>query len=137
MRKIVFFSQFLQRCPAHLNRYVMTYHTQKLVEFFVFHTFSVYRCGRLEAPGSGSVLCNHTAHIVGTQCVLECNTGYTMGGSDIRTCQLNGDNTPYWDGQNTVCTSELGIPNSFIVCSSALETSSSVHHAWLTKGSLF
>ncbi|XP_071810204.1 uncharacterized protein [Asterias amurensis] len=70
----------------------------------VFITVEVYRCGRLEAPGSGSVLCNHTAHIVGTQCVLECNTGYTMGGSDIRTCQLNGDNTPYWDGQSTVCT---------------------------------
>ncbi|XP_033644442.1 sushi, von Willebrand factor type A, EGF and pentraxin domain-containing protein 1-like isoform X2 [Asterias rubens] len=83
----------------------------------VIITVNVHRCERLLAPSSGSVSCNNPSPIAGTQCSLRCNTGYTMSGSHTRTCQVSTDDTPYWEGQTTVCTivrcpSETSPPNS-------------------------
>ncbi|XP_022105682.1 sushi, von Willebrand factor type A, EGF and pentraxin domain-containing protein 1-like isoform X2 [Acanthaster planci] len=64
----------------------------------------VHRCERLQAPSSCSIQCNHPSFIAGTECTLRCNIGYTLSGSRQRTCQLTGDDTPYWDGETTVCT---------------------------------
>ena len=81
-------------------------HYNPCLSINLFSTSTVYRCESLQAPASGSVTCDHTSPIAGTQCTLECNTGYTLSRSQSRTCQLTSDDTPYWDGQNTVCTSE-------------------------------
>ncbi|XP_022103007.1 sushi, von Willebrand factor type A, EGF and pentraxin domain-containing protein 1-like [Acanthaster planci] len=70
----------------------------------VIVTVIVHRCKRLQAPNSGSIRCDHPSPIVGTKCSLECNTGYTLSGSQHRTCQLTSDDTPYWDGDTTACT---------------------------------
>ncbi|XP_022105727.1 sushi, von Willebrand factor type A, EGF and pentraxin domain-containing protein 1-like [Acanthaster planci] len=70
----------------------------------VIVTVVVHRCERLQVPISGSINCDRSSPVVGTNCTLRCNIGYTLNGSQDRTCQLSSDDTPYWDGETTVCT---------------------------------
>ncbi|CAH1787620.1 unnamed protein product, partial [Owenia fusiformis] len=56
-------------------------------------------CGALGAPSNGS-LDGTSGNTIGDLIVFSCDTGYTLSGSSIRTCQSDGN----WSGTATVCT---------------------------------
>ncbi|XP_077984887.1 uncharacterized protein LOC144439473 [Glandiceps talaboti] len=67
----------------------------------IFVTVEVYQCSTLQTPTSGQIQCD--GHVVGNSCVFGCNDGYTLEGSETRTCEKDNDNIPYWDGVVAKC----------------------------------
>ncbi|XP_070554203.1 protein mesh-like [Ptychodera flava] len=57
----------------------------------------VVSCGHLETPRNGSM--NSTGEVYESKAFFNCDEGFDMIGSVVRTCQANGT----WDGQQTTC----------------------------------
>jgi len=45
-----------------------------------------------------------TTHFIDTTATYDCNTGYTLSGNNVRTCQDVGDGT--WTGSDPSCNRE-------------------------------
>ena len=58
-------------------------------------------CGNPGTPDNGGK--NSSAYQYGNAISFTCNVGYTMQGSQVRTCQTNGE----WTGTQPTCTSKL------------------------------
>ena len=66
--------------------------------YLVFLPLSAVDCGALLSPTNGQV--NHTAGTtLGTTATYSCNTGYSLQGSNSRTCQATG----MWSGSPPTC----------------------------------
>ena len=61
-------------------------------------TSTVVDCGSLDNPGNGVV--SFTATTYNSVATYSCNTGYTLTGDDMRTCQSSG----VWSGSEPTCT---------------------------------
>ena len=61
--------------------------------------FSV-QCPSLNAPSNGAKSGSGVTYL--SVLTFSCNTGYTLGGSNNRTCQADGS----WSGNTTSCTSK-------------------------------
>jgi len=64
--------------------------------------YSGIQCNDLLTPSNGGVSCSSGREGVGYEgdtCSFTCNTGFELTGSDIRTCQSNGN----WSGMATLC----------------------------------
>ena len=61
--------------------------------------FSV-ECPVLSSPSNGTKSGSEVTHL--SVVTFSCNTGYTLGGSDSRTCRADGS----WSGNTTSCTSK-------------------------------
>ncbi|CAH1797704.1 unnamed protein product [Owenia fusiformis] len=67
---------------------------------------TIIDCGALDTPGNGSVSGSDVT-TYNSVIAFECNTGYTLSGSSVRTCQVDGT----WSGSNTSCTVvDCGVP---------------------------
>jgi len=56
-------------------------------------------CPPLEDPDNGSLACSRSGFIVGDVCVVGCDDGFGLIGSNTRTCL--GDQT--WSGTEATC----------------------------------
>ncbi len=65
-------------------------------------SFTVVSCGSLSNPANGQVLTTDTVYQ--STAIYSCDTGYTLSGDRIRTCQDNGE----WSGVDPDCNCELG-----------------------------
>ena len=62
-------------------------------------------CDSLISPSNGNVVVDGSG--VGTVATYSCDTGYTLEGVSMRTCQNSAD--PTWSGSPPSCNSELVI----------------------------
>ena len=60
-------------------------------------TLVVIDCGPLEPPANGVVQFERT--VFGSVAQYQCNRGFRLQGSDVRTCQANSQ----WSGRQPVC----------------------------------
>ena len=60
----------------------------------------VVDCGTLTAPTNGTI--SFTTTTFGSTATYSCNTGYTLSGGSIRTCQSDGT----WSGSVPTCEGE-------------------------------
>ena len=72
---------------------------QIIVHCFYFST--AVDCGSIEAPINGSLSGNLTVFPNSIQ--FECDRGFILSGSSLRTCQANGT----WDGLKTTCSGKF------------------------------
>lgn len=66
-------------------------------------TVHVLRCPVLYAPPDGKLLDYSCGNVYGSVCRIECNTGFTLKGSNKRQCQKKNSNDMYWTGTPTRC----------------------------------
>lgn len=70
--------------------------------------FSTERsCGNPGVPANGNK--NSTSYKYGNSVKFECNSGYSLQGSEVRTCQTNG----LWTGTQPTCQSKPTSPITF------------------------
>ena len=62
-----------------------------------FPTLAVIDCGPLEPPANGVVQFERT--VFGSVAQYQCNRGFRLKGSDVRTCQANSQ----WSGRQPAC----------------------------------
>ena len=78
--------RYIPLCISHVHNHIS------------FHSNIALKCQpMLEAPSNGTIQCDTQA--VGGTCTFNCDEGFTLRGSEIRTC------TPslQWTGRPTVC----------------------------------
>ena len=69
----------------------------------LFILFQEHSCGNPGVPANGKK--NSSTYQYGDSINFECNVGYTLSGSAIRTCQNNG----LWTGTQPTCQSKLHV----------------------------
>lgn len=69
--------------------------------FLLFIFFTERSCGNPGIPTNGKK--NSSSYQYGNSILFECDVGYTLQGSSVRTCQDNG----LWTGTQPTCQSEL------------------------------
>ena len=76
-----------------------------LMELVTFILFTlVIDCGCLGNPGNGTVSLSNTTY--NSEARYSCNTGYTLTGENMRTCQNSG----LWSGQGVLVSLHENVP---------------------------
>ena len=76
---------------------------KKKVTFTVLFSLTERSCGNPGVPNNGKK--NSSSYQYGNSIKFECNVGYTLQGSAVRTCEDNG----LWTGTQPTCQSKLDI----------------------------
>jgi len=71
--------------------------TKKLLVACIY--LSDLKCSPLEEPDNGTTACTRSGFVVGDVCIVGCDDGFELIGSNIRTCL--GNQT--WSGTEATC----------------------------------
>jgi len=63
-------------------------------------------CPPLEEPDNGTIACTRSGFVVGSICIVGCDDGFELIGSNIRTCLANQT----WSGTEATC---VELPGEF------------------------
>ncbi|XP_067016174.1 uncharacterized protein [Acropora muricata] len=76
----------------------------KLLRKDVFVDVQVLRCQELLPPANGKLESGVCGNMFGRVCRLQCNKGYELKGSVVRTCdRISGTDQVHWTGNATYC----------------------------------
>ncbi|XP_031559986.1 uncharacterized protein LOC116296157 isoform X2 [Actinia tenebrosa] len=86
----------------HTIKYVATDKSGNSASCIFQVSVEVVTCPALQTPLRGYMQCSNK-NIFGSECQFVCNLGYTLRGSQQRTCEKNALSLGYWTGNSTYC----------------------------------